>query len=142
PLTNKYAATLLAVGSGLAVALLPGPTGAPGTGGLILWPLFGATNQLLAGLALMVTSFYLWRRNRPVLVTAIPMVVMMIMPAWAMLWNLFNAESGWWIKGDWLLSGFGVAILALQAWMLWEGWRAWPQAKGVLESSSSGLCPE
>ena len=48
PLTNRYAATALALVLGGAVALMPGPNG-PGSGGLILWPLFGAVNQLLAG---------------------------------------------------------------------------------------------
>ncbi|HCS55673.1 MAG TPA: carbon starvation protein A, partial [Planctomycetaceae bacterium] len=70
---------------GFTVAMLPGPSGAYGTGGLILWPLFGATNQLLAGLALMVTFFYLWRRGKKVAFVAIPMCLMLLMPAWAML---------------------------------------------------------
>ncbi|MEX1224639.1 MAG: carbon starvation protein A, partial [Pirellulales bacterium] len=60
PLQNKYLATLFAISLALMVALTRGPAG-PGSGGLILWPLFGATNQLLAGLAFMVTLFYLWR---------------------------------------------------------------------------------
>ena len=59
------------------------PTKQPlyGSGGMILWPLFGATNQLLAGLAFMVTVFYLWRRNKPIWFAIIPMVIMLIMPA-------------------------------------------------------------
>ena len=59
-----------------------------GKGGLILWPLFGATNQLLAGLAFLVVSFFLWRRNIPVWFIVIPMIFMLIMPAWAMLSDL------------------------------------------------------
>jgi len=59
PLTNKYVATTVAVVTGGIVAMIPGPRGVPGTGGLLLWPLFGATNQLLAGLAFMVIAFYL-----------------------------------------------------------------------------------
>ena len=102
---------------------------------MILWPLFGATNQLLAGLALMVTAFYLWRRQKPLLFVAIPMVIMVIMPAWAMLWNLFNPETGWWQQEKYLLVGFGAGILGLQAWMVVEAAIAWPRAKGVLEEA-------
>jgi carbon starvation protein len=139
PLTNKYPATLLAVGSALAVAMLPGPKGTPGTGGLILWPLFGATNQVLAGLALLVTTFYLWRRGKPVWFVVVPMVIMMVMPAWAMLWNLFNEETGWWTTGNYLLVGFGAGILGLQLWMAGEALAAWPRAKGVLEEALPAL---
>ena len=58
PLMNRYIATAFALVLAAAVALLQGPSG-PGSGGLTLWPLFGATNQLLAGLAFMVIVFYL-----------------------------------------------------------------------------------
>ena len=135
PLTNKYVATLIAVAAGLAVAMIKGPGRPPGSGGMILWPLFGATNQLLAGLALMVTAFYLWRRNKPIVFVAVPMVLMVAMPAWAMLWNLFNPDSGWWQNEKYLLVGFGLAILGLQAWMVAEAVAAWPRAKGVLEEA-------
>ncbi|QDS97862.1 carbon starvation CstA family protein [Adhaeretor mobilis] len=134
PLTNKYTATFVAVAAGLAVAMIKGPIG-PGSGGMILWPLFGATNQLLAGLAMLVTAFYLWRRGKPVAFIVVPMALMFVMPAWAMLWNMFNAESGWWQDGNYLLVGFGAAILALQAWMIAEAWAAWPRAKNILEEA-------
>ena len=150
PLTNKYAATALAVTLGGAMAMLPGGPGkAAGTGGLILWPMFGATNQLLAGLAFMVTAFYLWRRNKPVWFIVVPMVAMLIMPAWALCWQLFNQASGWFwplwsmlgseTAWQWnnthLLAGIGIAALALQAWMIVEGLLLWPRAKGVLEEA-------
>jgi carbon starvation protein len=134
PLTNKYLATLFALVLAAALAIFAGDN--PGSGGAILWPLFGATNQLLAGLAFMVTVFYLWRRNKPILFAAAPMLLMLLMPAWAMLWNLFNAESGWWHAGDKrLLSTFGVGILTLQMWMIIEAALIWPKAKGVLEEA-------
>ncbi|HYW81471.1 MAG TPA: carbon starvation protein A [Thermoguttaceae bacterium] len=136
PLTNKYAATLLAVVCGGAMAMLPGPSG-PGSGGLILWPLFGAVNQLLAGLALMVTVFYLWRRRKPVWFIAGPMCLLLLMPAWAMLWQMFNAESGWLYleQPNYLLLGMGGAIVALQIWMIVEGLLVCREAKGVLEEA-------
>jgi len=138
PLSNKYCATGLAVGFGLLVAMMPGPapagqSGVPGQGGLILWPLFGAVNQLLAGLAFMVTTFYLWRRKKPVFFIVLPMLMMLFMPAWALLYQMFAPESGWYHTGQHLLLGFGAAILTLQAWMIVEGLLIWPKVKGVME---------
>jgi len=147
PLTNKYTATLVAVSLGAAMAMIPAPGKVMGTGGLILWPLFGATNQLLAGLALMVIFFYLWRRKINVWFVAIPMVIMLIMPAWALLWQLFNQDSGWahpllaMVRGDaewvWdhkhLLLTIGLATLLLQIWVVIEGVLLIPKSRGVLE---------
>ena len=128
PMTNKFVATGVAVAIGAFIALGVGDK--PGTGGMILWPLFGATNQLLAGLALMVTVFYLARRGKPYMFVGIPMVVMLLMPAWAMSYDLFKN----WIPGEkWVLVGFGFGIMALQAWMIVEGALVWGKCKGVLE---------
>ena len=140
PLANKYAATLLAVVCGGALAMMPGPKG-PGSGGLILWPLFGAVNQLLAGLALMVTVFYLWRRGKPVWFVAGPMLLLMVMPAWALLWQMFNAENGWYYQQKYLLFGIGVVVLNLQVWMIAEGLSIWRRARGVLEEALPPLEP-
>ncbi len=128
PLQNKYGATGLAVTFGLIVAMLPGPKGI-GTGGLILWPLFGATNQLLAGLAFMVTVFYLWRRSKPILFALLPMIMMLLMPALALTWQM----KGWLADGNYLLLSFGGLILSLQVWMVIEGFLLWPKVKGELE---------
>ncbi|MFK7817711.1 MAG: carbon starvation protein A [Planctomycetaceae bacterium] len=133
PLTNKYMATGTAVTLGLIVAMIPADGKPAGTGGLILWPLFGATNQLLAGLAFMVLVFYLWRRGKPVLFAAIPMLAMLLMPAWALLWQMFNPASGWFQNQQWLLFGFGAVITGLQVWMVIEGLLLLPKVKGVVE---------
>ena len=145
PLENKYGATLFAVVIGGAIAMIPGADGKSGSGGMILWPLFGATNQLLAGLAFLVTLFFLWRRNKPLWFAFIPMVIMIIMPAWALLWSTFN-EHGWWnqmrdpdsdvlVWKSVLLVVFSISIIGLQIWMVVEGLIAWPKAKGVLEAT-------
>jgi carbon starvation protein len=142
PLTNKYLATGLAAGLGCLVALLPAsPEKGPGSGGLILWPLFGAINQLLAGLAFLVTVFYLWRRNKPVLFVVLPMLMMLFLPAWAMLWNMFNGERGWLWDGKYLLFGFGVAVMILQVWMVLEAFLMFPRTRGVLEEALPPLEP-
>lgn len=145
PLTNKYLATGFAVALAAWVAMIPAvPNGKAGTGGLILWPLFGATNQLLAGLAFMVTVFYLYRRGKAIWFAFVPMIIMLIMPAWAMLWNLFNSESGWYkpelaFSQQPTLFWFGTTIMFIQAWMILEGALLLPKVKGVLEECLPAL---
>jgi carbon starvation protein len=135
PLTNRYAATLVAVVLGGSMAMVPGPEGGAGTGGLILWPLFGATNQLLAGLAFMVIAFYLLRRKKPIWFIAAPMVAMIVLPTWALSIQMFDAESGWLSQGNYLLFSIGLAVMMLQFWMVFEAAVIWPRAKGVIEES-------
>ena len=108
-----------------------------GKGGLILWPLFGATNQLLAGLSFLVITFYLWRRGRAVWFLVIPMIFMLIMPIWAMTYQLFFAP-GWLIaeKPNMLLGGIGLATIALEIWMIVEAIKLFPKAKGLLEENA------
>ncbi|PHS09125.1 MAG: carbon starvation protein A [Blastopirellula sp.] len=132
PLANKYTATGIAVVIGGIVAIFAGAS--PGAGGFMLWPLFGATNQLLAGLAFMVLVFYLWRRKKPIWFALLPMIVMLIMPAWAMLWSMFNPD-GWLASGKYLLFAFGLGIMSLQVWMIIEAVLMWPKAKGMLEEA-------
>lgn len=65
-----------------------GPDGRPVPAWRLFWPLFGASNQLLAGLALMGITVWLWRTRRarwvwPVL--GLPMLFMYVMSTWALL---------------------------------------------------------
>jgi len=129
PLTNRYAATTVAVVSGGLIAMIAGPAG-PGSGGLILWPIFGATNQLLAGLSFLVICFYLIRHKRPVWFLVIPMVLMIVLPNWVMCIQVFG-EDGWLVKGQYLLVTLGLATTALQIWMVVEGALMYRRAKGV-----------
>ncbi|WP_445006123.1 carbon starvation CstA family protein [Halomonas mongoliensis] len=79
-------ATLLAVGSCLLLAF--GAGGADGAGGLIIWPLFGTTNQLLAGLTLLVITVILVRLRRPMWYTLVPLVFLLVMTIAALLIQL------------------------------------------------------
>lgn len=78
--SSRTGATLIACVSALILALSDVPTRGlahAGLGGLALWPVFGATNQLLASLALLVVTVWLVRHKRPVWTTALPMLVML-----------------------------------------------------------------
>ncbi|MBN1943479.1 MAG: carbon starvation protein A [Phycisphaerae bacterium] len=126
PLQNKYVATGIAVVSAAALAiLLKTPGGEYGSGGLILWPMFGAANQILAGLGFLVVAVWLIRRKRPIWFLVLPAVLMLVLPAWAMGDNMLQ----WWRGGKWLLLGFGGAIQLLTAWLVVEAVIAWRNAR-------------
>jgi len=94
PLTKAHVATSIAVFSSAALVLLPkGPNGF-GSGGYLLWPLFGTSNQLLAGVSLLLISIWLKRQGRNYLVTFIPMVFIFFMTLWAMIQQVVFQWSG------------------------------------------------
>ncbi|HHH75424.1 MAG TPA: carbon starvation protein A, partial [Phycisphaerae bacterium] len=129
PLSNKFVATAVAVITGCGLAVFAGK--APGAGGLMLWPLFGATNQLLAGLGFLLIMLYLVRRNKPIWFLVIPAVIMLVLPAWAMLWQMFNPASGWFFNlGEkWLVFGIGAVTQILMVWIILEAILAYGNAK-------------
>jgi len=140
PLTNKYIATALAVGLAGVIAFVPGP-GGPGTGGTILWPLFGATNQLLAGLAFLVIAFYLWRRDISIAFIVLPLLLMLGIPVWALAIQLFGA-NGFLVPGtgkNYLLGGIGLVTIGLQVWMVVEALMLFPKVKGIREKNRRSL---
>ena len=95
-------------------------TGALKPAGLVLWALFGTTNQLLAGLTLMVASLYLFQRGRNPWFTAVPMVFMLISTFLALYKNLI----GFWNEERTLLFVVGLALFLTAVGIIVEGVRA------------------
>lgn len=114
-LTGKYVATFIAVGTALLLAFA---TGASGNGALKLWPLFGAVNQTLAGLALIIITVYLKSKGgMKWLISGIPAVLMMFMTIWALVLNQTKFGSA----HNMLLQVVNAIILLLAAWITIEG---------------------
>ncbi len=112
---NKYVATAFAV---VTAGLLAFSSGADGKGGLTLWPLFGATNQVLAGLALLTISVYLKKKGGvKYLISLIPAAFMIVMTIWALVVNERNYIDG----GNWLLVVLNSAIMLIAVWVVIEG---------------------
>ncbi len=97
-------ATLLAVASCLVLAF---GAGGDGSGGMIIWPLFGTTNQLLAGLTLLVITVMLVKLGRPMYYTLLPLVFLLIMTTLALLLQLKTFYD----DGNWFLLGLDVVVL-------------------------------
>ena len=137
---NPHAAAGLAVILAAGLAAIPASGewawASMGTGGLILWPLFGATNQLLAGLAFLVIACWLWRRNKPTWFLLPPLLIMLVIPMWAMIDQVFlgtGRDVGWMHDERWLLASIGIATLVLEAWMIVEAILLLPKIRGVVE---------
>jgi len=82
---NRYLTTAIVVLSGLVLAFV---SGADGKGALKLWPLFGAINQTLGALALIVITIYLKKQGGWKWVfSGIPGLFMIIITFWATIIN-------------------------------------------------------
>lgn len=128
PLQNRYVGSFLAVVPALALALLAeAPGRGIGSGGFLLWSLFGATNQLVAGLTLLVATIYLWKKGRPIIYTLIPMVFLIFMTIASMIWN-FKSFSD-----NPLLLVLSAIVLALSVWIVLEAVFAYREQKAGRE---------
>jgi carbon starvation protein len=116
-LTNRFAAGAVGIGAALLLAI----TQAGGKGGLILWPLFGTTNQLVAGVTLLVVSVWLKRSGRPVVYTLLPMIFVGGATVTAMLGEVASYFRNF--SDQWLLAAMGGTILVFDVWVIVEGIR-------------------
>jgi carbon starvation protein len=55
-----------------------------------IWPIFGATNQLIAGVALFVISTYLLAKGKPTKFTLIPAIFMVVTTIGALAWQSYR----------------------------------------------------
>ncbi len=116
-LAGPYSATGIAVCSAALLAFHKGIALADvQRGALSLWPLFGTVNQLMAAMALLVVTVFLARRKAPLWVTAVPLLFMLLITGWAMLYNLHDFLH----KANWMLFGIGTAVFLLEIWMVVE----------------------
>ena len=109
PINNRYLATAIIVVAAAAMAFYkPG-----GQGAMVLWPLFGSLNQLMAALALGVVTVYMASRRYPIYYTLIPMIIILVLTLWAMVENL----AGFIRDGEYLLIILSSLILLLTGWL-------------------------
>ena len=81
--------------------------------GLVLWTLFGTTNQILASLTLGLVSLYLKRRGSPVWPTLVPCIFMLCSTLYAMVQNLMKIQ-------DRIVWGVGAILMGIALWLVVE----------------------
>ncbi|MFD1361542.1 carbon starvation CstA family protein [Lentibacillus salinarum] len=116
--SKMHVATSVAVISSAILVLLPEGSRGFGSGGYLLWPLFGTSNQLLAGISLLLVSIWLKKRGSNYLITLIPMIFLMFMTLWAMFkqvlfeWSWFGSDPAT------LLFVLGSIIFVFAVWIV------------------------
>ncbi len=119
---RKGLATVIAVGVALALTF---GAGADGSGGMLIWPLFGTTNQLMAALTLSIIAIMLLRRGRTPLPALIPLVFVGAMTVYA----LFVQLGTFYQQQNWLLLVLDVVILVAALWVIVEAFVAMRHAR-------------
>jgi carbon starvation protein len=115
PALNKgILATLVAVGACLLLAF--GAGGGSGSGGLVIWPLFGSTNQILAGITLLIITVMLIKLGRPARYTMVPMVFVLVISFWAGAVKLIEFFR----DGNWLLVAIDAIVLVTSLLVMLE----------------------
>ena len=79
-----------------------------------LWQTFGASNQMLAALTLMVLSIYFWKKRKNIIPLIIPMIIIMLITISALIIR-FNQSTTFLLK---IING---VLILLIIWMILEG---------------------
>ena len=134
-LTGRGVSTLIAVGTCLLLAF---GAGGGGGGGLIIWPLFGTSNQLLGALTLMVMTVFLTKLGRATWVTIVPLTFLIVMTIPALLIQLRQ----FWIAGNYLLIVMDLLILVASILVALEGMSAIGRARRERRAAGAGTAVE
>jgi len=108
-ISNRYVASIITIAAGGGLAL-SGSWSA-------IWPVFGASNQLLAGLALLGATAWLAHMGKKYTVTLYPMIFMVIVTISALI-NLLFTNFG---KGNYLLGSVSIVLMILAGFVVVEG---------------------
>jgi len=118
-LTNRYAATIAAIFPAILLVFvnvsLSSSTETRQVA-WVLWPIFGASNQMLAALTLMVLTLYFWQENKPVLALFIPMILVMLVTIATLCLKAMEFYSQ-----NTILFVIDLFLIGLVMWMIVEG---------------------
>ncbi len=99
---NKYFSTAVSLFFAYILCL--------GGGYKVIWPMFGASNQLIATLALFVVTVFFLGYKSPKWFTLIPAIIMLIITETALI---YNSVASYIPKGQWHLAIISVVLFVL-----------------------------
>ena len=105
-----------------------------------LWQLFGASNQLLAALSLLLVTVWLKSVGKNPTFAGIPMLFMYVTTMAATVvtaYNLFttiatkSGQAAISVAGAWAMIAVAILLLAAAALIAWDAWQAWNRYRAV-----------
>lgn len=132
PLKSNYISTFVAVGACLLLAFGVSNGNYPGDGGTLIWPVFAASNQILAAMTLIVISVYLIKLGRPAKYLIAPTVFILCMASWGGAWYVMSYVN----SGQWLLVIIQAAVMVSSVFIVLEAWSVY--SKLSREDAASG----
>lgn len=133
-INNRYLASFIAV-AGIGYFALMRIGGKPA--GIALWKLFGTSNQLLAGVALLIATVFFFKSRRPTWVTFLPMAFMIAITTWALGLSI----NGWIAKdasANLPLIAVGSIIIVLLVWLVVEAFASFARFAKERKTSEEG----
>lgn len=127
---NQHVATI--VGSAAVLLLVLSGTW------VYLWQLFGASNQLLAALSLLLVTIWLVESGRNPAFAGIPMVFMYVttiaasgVTAWNLYKTIATADDAATISviGAWLMIAVAILLVVAALVIGYDGWKAWQRQR-------------
>ena len=111
-LENRYVGSFIAVASAFLLMI----TSDGGKGGLAIWPLFGATNQMLAGLTLILICLFLIKEKKKILSYLVPAIFVILITSVGLIYNLTLFLS----QKNYFLVVLSLVLSLIQLWILVE----------------------
>jgi carbon starvation protein len=111
-----------------------------------LWQLFGASNQLMAALSLLLVTVWLRSVGRNPAYAGVPMVFMYVTTMAATLvtaYNLFVTiavapnQALISVLGAWAMIAVSILLFVASALIAWDAWQAWNRYRGAAEPETA-----
>ena len=81
-----------------------------GLGGLLLWPIFGATDLIFAVFGFVLLTLSLRQLERPVATVLLPLIFLLAAANWALTIQMIQ----WWSMNDWILFALGIILIIIE----------------------------
>ena len=109
-----------------------------------VWKLFGAANQLIAAVALLTITALLAAQSIARRYTLAPAVFMLVTSTAALLWEMFDPQTGYFTsaKQDWYLGVIAGLLVLLELVVVYKSWRAIQAAVPPVAAEEPDAVPE